>query len=715
MCPWLARTLHDGLRRRDVLRLASTPAFLTAEAPGKPGASLLFWPASPPDRALDRRVNLERLRASVPCSLDVAERTAHARDLWPRTTLALATERTLPPLPAVVAWPGTEDEVAACLAWAQEERVPVVPYGAGSGVCGAASGMAGSLSLDLKRLNRIGPLEGDCVRVQAGVLGQHLEDWLELRGRATRHSPSSIWCSTVGGWAASRSAGQFSSKYGKFEDMVAALRVVAPARRFSTGVWVPPPGGGGASQARSAVDLQPWVLGSEGGLGVITELLVRTVPVPRARKLSAWRFRTVESAWEAMRAILQADLHPAVLRLYDPVDTRLAGKGTATRHSGSRWLSGLQRAAESVPALRRHLLSLPLALPRLMNALAQGVASGCVLIVGWEGEPDVVEIQSRCGLTLLDGAEPLGEEVGQHWYDHRHEVSYKLAPIFERGGFADTMEVAATWSRLPALYEGVRAAIGRHAIVMAHFSHVYREGCSIYFSFAGVGHLDVYDACWADALRAASDAGGTVAHHHGVGQLKQAAAARELAGIRGRWHALKAELDPAGVLSPGRLFAQADAPELPEPTAPALGIDAISRLATLDAQEPAPTRDTRLAAQGWALRFPTRGTLAASMHEPTHAWESRLLGATGRVDGRRVAFVAVPRSAAGPDPRTTLDAEHYETVTVPVVPLDEPAVMVNLDEASCLGRDVRASRCFEGAVELRGPAAASLATLLEPR
>ena len=503
-----------------------------------------FWRSSVRNlgsNGISARVDLEPLRRRMPVATDLPERAGHARDLWPRSTLTLATEGTLPPLPAAVAWPRDEEEVALALEWAGAQGVAVVPYGAGSGVCGAASGLAGSLSLDLKRMRWIGQLEGDAVRVGPGVLGQHLEDHLERLGRATRHSPSSIWCSTVGGWAASRSAGQFSSRYGKFEDMVVAARVVAPAARFGIGAW------------SEGEDLAPWVLGSEGGLGVLTDLLVRTVPFPKARRFAAWRFDTVEAAWDAMRALMQAELHPATLRLYDPVDTRLAGKGTVGKtRERARWLEDLRSAAERVPALRRHLLTLPLALPKLMNALFDRVAHGCVLIAGWEGEPRVVDILARHGEALLVRGESLGPEPGEHWYAHRHDVSYKLAPIFERGGFADTMEVATTWSTLPSLYRAVRAALGRHALVMAHFSHAYAEGCSIYFSFAGLGSLDVYDAAWRDALDAAASVGATVAHHHGVGQLKQQAAARELAGTATVWWDMKRRLDPSGVLKIGR-------------------------------------------------------------------------------------------------------------------------------------------------------------------
>lgn len=642
-------------------------------------------------------MNLERLRTVVPVSVDAAERIAHARDLWPRGTLALAGAGPLPPSPEAVAWPRSAEEIAACLAWAEAEGVAIVPYGAGSGVCGAAAGRAGSLVLDLKRMNRIGRIEGDTVTCQPGVLGQHLEDTLELAGRATRHSPSSIWCSTVGGWAASRSAGQFSSKYGKFEDMVLGMQVVAPVGRFGTGVW-----------ARGE-DLGPWVMGAEGSLGVISELLVRTVPVPTLRRFGAWRFPSVEVAWESMRALLQAELHPAVLRLYDPVDTRIAGKGSATKaKAGAGWLDGLRKAAEAVPGLRSHLLSLPLALPRLLNALARGVSSGCVLIAGWEGVSEVVEVLARHGAALLSAGEPLGEELGEHWYAHRHEVSYKSAPIFERGGFADTMEVATTWSRLPALYRSVRAALGRHALVMAHFSHVYREGCSIYFSFAGVGRLDVYDATWHDALAAASAAGGTVAHHHGVGQLKMAAAARELAGISPRFHALKARLDPTGILNPGRLFPVID---VKEPGAPPLGIDPVSQIATLDAQQPAAERDAWLAQEGWELRFPAPTSLAETVGAPRQPWETRVLGASARLDGRRAVFLAVPRTSAGPDPREALPGDSYETLTVPVVRRGEAAVRVGVPASACFAADLRPARGLGATVEFRGPAAADLAAL----
>ncbi len=598
-----------------------------------------------------------------------AERQAHARDLWPRGTLKLASEHDAGVAPRAVAFPTSEAEVAACLRFAAERGIPLVPWGAGSGVCGAAAGRADAIALDLKLLREIGPVEdrGDhgVVDVGAGVLGQHLEDALEAQGWATRHSPSSIWCSTVGGWAVGRSAGQFSSRYGKFEDMASALRVVTPRGAYGTGEWFDP-----ENPTSAGRDLHEWVLGSEGALGVVTQVRTRVNRVARARWLRGYRFKQIDMAWSAMRRILQLELRPCAVRLYDAVDTRLAGKGTVGKvKKSSAWLDALRGLVETTPSLRKHTLSLPLSLPRLVNRIAQGASGDCVLILGFEGEPDeVAEASGRAHAVAMHDptlVADLGSEPGEHWYNHRHEVSYKLSPIYSHGGFADTMEVCALWSRLPALYAGVRAALGQYGLVMAHFSHVYREGCSIYFTFAGRGTVEVYDAAWRAALAAAEAAGGTVAHHHGVGQLKQHAAGRELAGVAPLFRALRAELDPAGILNPGRMFPEQPAPEVAPPV---YGVDAVSRVATLPAHEPAGERDARLASAGWLLRHPTPGPLSADLGR-VGPDDTRVVGAWANIEGQRIALLPVPRSSAGPDPRRVLPAERYEALTVPIVPI----------------------------------------------
>jgi alkyldihydroxyacetonephosphate synthase len=608
---------------------------------------------------------------------------AARRDLWPRGTLSLRSGR-LPARPAVVAWPRTSRDVAALLGAAAEMDLSVVPFGAGSGVCGGAAGRTGSMVIDTKRMNRVVSLDADAglVHVQPGLLGQHLEDWLARRGVMSANSPSSIMCSTVGGWLAARGAGQFSSRYGVFDDMTLAAAAETPAGRVLGGAWTPD----------GEEDLLPILAGSEGGLGILTDLLVRVVPIPETRWLRGYAFPDLESAWDAMRRLMQADLWPSVLRLYDPVDTRIGGPARKAareleKHDrkSPRFIERLRAAVASVPALHQHMLELPLALPRLLNRIADGLGDEVLMIVGFEGSQGLVDASVGAAEPILASGRDLGAAPGEYWFAHRHDVSYKLAPIFACGGWADTMEVAAPWSRLGALHDGVRRAIGERAVVMAHFSHAYPEGCSIYFSFAGRGDEDIYDAVWRDGLAAATEAGGTVTHHHGVGQLKAVAAAKEAgAGLR-VWREIKGKLDPDGRMNPGRPFAE-DAPVAPGPpppsgSGPVFSVDRLSKLAAVDPNAPVDALEAGLAAHGFALRVrpdrPLSEWLTALRRGALPRWNVPFFGVQARFeDGASAKLGPAPRSAAGPDLRQALlRRARAELVEVAVVPLTPDATV----------------------------------------
>lgn len=560
-----------------------------------------------------------------------------SRDLWPGGTLDMWQGRRAPE-PDQVFWPEDEAQVLAVLRAASQAGRAVIPYGAGSGVCGGARGRAGSVVLDLKALQGIGPIDEESwtVEVGAGCNGQQLEDALKRHGFTLGHSPSSIWCSTVGGWAAARSAGQFSSKYGVFEDMVLSLTAVAPGR----GVFTV---GEGGDAPESWMDL---LLGSEGTLAVITRLKLRIQPVPATRWLRGYRFPDVATALDAMRQLMQGELWPSVVRLYDPVDTRIGGKtrpkdhktaGAEARRFYRSWLEGL----DSLGPVRRRSLVLPLALPGVVNRIFDRLASGCLVVAGWEGPPALVETTSAAGHRILcEGGEDLGPEPGQRWFDSRHAVSYKLMPIFERGGFADTMEVATPWSNVERLYDGIRAAVGTRAVVMAHMSHAYPEGSCIYFSFAGRGDKQVYERVWDSALEAVLAHGGTVTHHHGVGALKAAAASAEVGPAIAGWRGLKQELDPEGVLNPGRVFVEVDHRPPPE-LAPA----AEDRLARSAA-------DADLAARrGVAEPLWPWQTLPGLPRWQRLPWQTSWIEVRGEVAGLPCAVGRGPRSASGSDLR----------------------------------------------------------------
>ncbi len=593
----------------------------------------------------------------IPQSDDPLDLRAASRDLWPGGTLRMWLGEDAP-VPARVFWPETDEALARLLEQATAAGRVVIPYGAGSGVCGGARGRAGSWVVDTKRFDDIGSVDPETwiVEVGAGVIGQIFEDAIRAQGFTLGHSPSSIWCSTVGGWGAARGAGQFSSRYGVFEDMVMGLDAVAPGvGSFHVGL----PGEGSPSH-RGPDQWMPLLLGSEGTLAVITRLRLRVRPVPETRWLRGYRFATVEGALQAMRGLMQGELWPAVVRLYDPVDTLIGGKTRPKSDTPSHdaWWRSWLGAVDALPSVRKRTLSLPLALPGLVRGLADRLAGGCLVVVGWEGESGVVEAGAAAGHAwMCEHGEDLGEEPGQRWYASRHNVSYKLMPFFERGGFADTMEVAARWSQLPAVYNAVRNALSHTAVPMAHMSHVYPEGGSIYFSFAGPGDVGVYEATWAAALEAVLASGATVTHHHGVGMLKAAAVSREVGPAVTGWWAAKAELDPGRVLNPGRLFVDGDWPK-PPPAAVSAG-DGLVRCGP---ESTLKERQGAAAAAGGELRWPWE-ELPCPPRWQRSAWQTGWIEVRGNLGGVPCALGRGPRSASGPDLRGWL-VERGEEVTV---------------------------------------------------
>jgi len=485
------------------------------------------------------------------------DRLACARDMWPRSLIRQRAGAFDHP-PAVVVWPGDEAQVAAVVRLAGAHGVPVVPFGAGSGVCGGTLPVRGGIVLDLKRLCRLLSLDerDRLLEVEAGAVGEVLERELERRGFTLGHFPSSILCSTVGGWLAGRSAGQCSSRFGKIEDMVRSLRWVDAAGVVRETPLRP--GGRGPGS------LDALLLGSEGTLGVITSARLAVWPLARQRWLRAFRFPDVEAGLRAMAATLRAGLRPAVLRLYDEFDTLLARSGKEDSADPRESLSAsLPVLALPARALLKRSLPLVLRAPRVLNTLTGLLPTGCLLVVALEGGLDGGQAW-RLGceripaLCAREGASDVGEGPAQHWWKNRYSISYKQSGLFAAGAFVDTMEVVATWDRLPRLYRAVRRALEPLAFVMAHFSHAYREGGSIYFTFAGAAEDDasaaaLYDRIWDAAQAAVLAEGAAVSHHHGVGLSKARYLVRQLGPAQALAEALKACLDPRGILNPGKL------------------------------------------------------------------------------------------------------------------------------------------------------------------
>lgn len=508
---------------------------------------------------------LARALPQLRTSADAADRVAYARDLWPRHHLAVRAGNVAEHRPAGIVWPGTTEDVSAIVKWAYETETPIVPFGAGSGVCAGVLPNDRMIVVDLKRMDRWRSLEDGVLDVEAGHMGLPLEEELQRKGYTLGHFPSSILCSTVGGWVAARSAGQCSGKYGKIEDMVVGLECVTGTGQIVT-----------LRHRTSGPNLIPLVVGSEGTLAVVTSCALRLHPKPTARAFGAFSFPTTEAGWEAMRIVFQAGLRPAVSRLYDPFDAMLARRGAVKKDGAdSGGTPGMGAAA------LRSLLRKPGAINELMEgSFGSRMLGGSLLIVIFEGEGAGPERDLEETKRLFEKLQCTweGEGPAQKWLLHRYSVSYRQAPVFAAGLFSDTMEVAAPWSKLGALYDGVRRALGEHVFVMAHLSHAYPDGCCIYFSFAGTAAPGpepwdtrceaTYDKAWRAALAAAVEAGGTLAHHHGAGRSKAPRLGTELGetGIAAV-KALMRAFDPRGILNPGNLMPDAPSPFVPDTVA----------------------------------------------------------------------------------------------------------------------------------------------------
>lgn len=540
--------------------------------------------------------------STEPCDLLI-----YGQDMWPRTTIQRAAGKLGEHKPDAVVWPESVEQLVEVVKLCRAKKVPFLPVAAGSGVIGGAIPLNGGVVIDVKRLNKlvsIDPVSMTAV-IEAGMNGMHVEESLNERGYTLGHFPSSIMCSTAGGWAACRSAGQYSSKFGKIEDMIVSMDVVLPDGRL---VEI------NANAAhRGAPDFAQLLIGSEGTLGIIVRVKVQLAPAPATRRFSAFKFSKMESGIEAMRLVMQAGIDPTMMRLYDPLDTllnSLSGKkkaGTATGDDADNKVVSLVLKRLGLPDVKDfgHAVTGPL-LGRILGhpALVFGVLTRLplpsMLVMGFEGS----EAETRRSLVRANelaqraGGTPLGSEPGETWYKKRYAVSWKLSKVFSQGAFAETIEVAGLWKDVAAIYHAVHSTLMNRVAIMAHFSHAYNEGCACYFSLAGYASdtkssLELYDWAVNNALDKAMKAGATVSHHHGVGLMKAAYLDREWKGGRRIFESLKDVMDPDRLMNPGKLFEA-----LPAPRAAFRSddCDAVSACALEDGQiVPESMEDVRLA------------------------------------------------------------------------------------------------------------------------
>jgi alkyldihydroxyacetonephosphate synthase len=420
------------------------------------------------------------------------------------------------PVPTAVIFPASTQEVAMVLTWASQTSTAVIPRGGGSGVCGGAQGQAGSVVLDMSRMDKVTDIDlvSQVVHVEAGVRGDQLEEALAGHGLTTGLYPQSIAISTVGGWIAASSAGQASTGFGAIEDVLLGLTAVLPQGEILRSRPVP--------RSAAGPDLRRLLVGSEGTLAVVTEATLACRARPAGWDWLAFAFPGFTALADGLRQAVRADTGAAVIRGYDE---------TAQLSFG-----------------------------------AIGHPGGCVGMLGFPAGRPGLDARKQAAVQTLKGAgasAELGSRYGEHWWQHRNDAVGTYAQImgperaFGSGVIVDTFEVAGLWSTVPGLYPGIRAALAAQAqAVGCHMSHLYPSGSSLYFTFLVSGADDQeaeerYLAAWDQAVRSCAAAGGTITHHHGVGRLKARYLAADLGetgvDVLGR---IKAALDPAGIMNP---------------------------------------------------------------------------------------------------------------------------------------------------------------------
>ncbi|MCD4523836.1 FAD-binding oxidoreductase [Nocardioides sp. cx-173] len=424
--------------------------------------------------------------------------------------------------PDVVVRPDCHEQVAAVLAFAVEHHLAVVPFGGGTSVTGGLvaqrEGFAAVVSLDLVRMKRL--LAVDQVSMTAvlepGLRGPEAESLLAEAGLTLGHYPQSFEYATIGGFAATRSSGQSSAGYGRFDALVVGLRVATPRGELVLG---------SAPANAAGPDLRQLVLGSEGAFGVITSVTVRVRRRPAESLYEGWHWPSFDAGADAMRTLAQTGLLPTVLRLSDEAETAI----------------NLARPDE----------------------IGGESAGGCLMIVGYEGEPAANAAKRAAVTAVLEGlgGRCLGEEPGRAWAHGRFHAPYLRDSLLDVGVLVETLETATFWSNRERLYTDVKtaleSALGEGTLVLCHVSHVYETGCSLYFTVAAKESADPLPQ-WQAAKAAASDAmvaaGATITHHHAVGTDHRPWLTQEIGELGASiLRAVKADLDPTGILNPGVL------------------------------------------------------------------------------------------------------------------------------------------------------------------
>jgi len=421
--------------------------------------------------------------------------------------------------PDYIVHPGSVKEITEIMIIANKYKLPVIPWGGGSGTQGGSLPLYGGIIVDLKRLNKIIDIDERTLSVtaEAGVNGTHLEWALNEKGLTLPHYPASANCATLGGYLAPRGSGTISTKYGKAEDLMMSMQIVLPSGHVMRTPSVPNHAGG--------PDFARLFLGTEGVFGIITEATMQVDYLPEARLLRAVLFDDFSKAIEAGRQMMARRLQPFVIRLYDMNSTRM-----------------------------------------LIKSILGYEFEGAYMVIGFDGDPDIAALQEQKAMEICTtlGARDLGREPGEKWWNHRYDFYYPPRSL-KMPWMYGTTETVATYDKMETIYWAQKKAVEETyaewgITYIGHFSHWWHWGTMVYSRFI-IEHppedareaLRLHNRVWNTAVSAALDNGGMINEHHGVG-LKLARFMRRQYGDAWPFlESLKKMIDPNGIMNPGKV------------------------------------------------------------------------------------------------------------------------------------------------------------------
>ena len=414
-----------------------------------------------------------------------------------------------------ITWPETIEQISEILKLGNRERIPVIPFGEGSGVVGGAIPIRGGIIIDMKKFNKIIEINDEnlTATVEAGINGMNFERYLNVKGYTCGHIPQSLYTSSVGGWIAHRAAGQFSTKYGKIEDIVLGMEIVLP--QGETINFKP------VVRAATGPQLDKLFIGNEGTLGIVTKAVLKIWPYPAKKTLISYSFPTFEDSLKAVRLILREQIFPAVVRIYDADETK------------------------------RHFPDIEKATDRVM------------IVFICEGNENLVNLEET--ITREKCKENSGIDCGEHPVEHWIETRFRVTETSSTPPnkmTVDTIEVAVSWEDAAKMYHHVLETVKKLKgilLITAHVSHFYVNGAGFYFSFAGVEtgeqtNFEFYQKVWNTTIKAVIDSGGSIAHHHGIGINRSYWMDAEWGKSMEVLREFKKVLDPNNIFNPGKIY-----------------------------------------------------------------------------------------------------------------------------------------------------------------